>query len=158
METEVVGAVLMVVVRVAWRFWRVGGVWEGGGGGGEEAGEEDDGEGAGEEDDGGGMASVTIPVRGLEHEDARACARAPASSILSSIESQTVVFLARSAWPSHGSPGDCAGSSAGRNACCGASLKPEYRAAEVGGGYKNPERRRKKDPEVCIVRPGMCSC
>jgi len=146
----------MVVVRICWRFWRVGVVGEGGVVG-EDVGEEAaDGDGG----SGGDMSTVTTPVRELEHDDGPARARARASSTFSSNRSQTVKFLARSAWSSHGSLCDCAGSSAGRNACCGASLKLEYNAAEVGG-YNSPDMRSKRDLEVCIVWTGvwvLCSC
>lgn len=157
---------LIVVVRV-WRFWRSGVVGEGGGRDEGEGEDEDDGGtgeddgGNGDEDWGGMLASAVVCVREMtdevEHGDARACARA--SSIFLSNRSQSVTFLSpSSSMASHGSSVDCDGRRAGRNACCGASLKVENSAlvgiaesfAEVGEN-KSPEMRGRRDVEVCIV-------
>ena len=155
-----VGVEVRVVV-IVWRFWRTA---DGGGGGGGEGDWEDGGEDGdvdGEEDWVAlsvVAASVTEMTDEVEHGDARACARA--SSILSSIRSQDVILPPMFPRSSQGSFVDCDESSAGRNACCGASLNLENDAlvgiegtaelfAEVGE-YKSPETRRRK-VGACIV-------
>ena len=153
-----VGVEVRVVV-IVWRSWRMGD-GDGGGGGGDGEDGEEHGDVDGEEDWGAlsvAAASATEMTDEVEHGDARACARA--SSILPSNRSQSVTFLSPiSSVASHGSSVGRNGRRAGRNACCGASLKLEKSAlvgiaefvAEVEED-KSPEMRRTREVEVCIV-------